>query len=114
MFEAVSTPFHLFLLQSFIIVFSLDGYPAKAIFFKHFPILKRFTYACVLHAVSHACIYVVISFGIIYLVEWFGEIGVLFILVPVCVAFGIGLNYFDKLEKEKKTDFHILASRMKS
>lgn len=114
LFEAVSTPFHLFLLQSFIIVFSLDGYPAKAIFFKHFPVLKRFTYVCVLHAVSHACIYVVISFGIIYLVEWFGQIGVLFILVPVCIAFGVGLNYFDKLEKEKKTDFHILAGRMRS
>jgi len=27
----------------------------------HFPGLKRFTYACVLHDVSHACIYVVIS-----------------------------------------------------
>ena len=95
----ISTPFHLFLLQSFIIVFALDGYPAKAIFFRHFPVLKRFTYVCVLHAVSHAFIYIIISFGIIYLVRDFGQIGVLFILVPVCIGFGIGLNYFDKLEK---------------
>lgn len=111
--EAITTPFHLFLLQSFIIVFALDGYPAKAIFYKHFPVLKRFTYACVLHAVSHACIYVVTSFGIIYLVEWFDQIGVLFILVPVCIGFGIGLSYFDKLEKENDSDFQILQNTMK-
>ena len=63
------------MLQSFIIVFALDGYPAKGIFYKHFPVLKRFIYVCVLHAVSHACIYVVTSLELFYLVEWFDQIG---------------------------------------
>jgi MFS family permease len=109
LFNSISTPFHLFLFQSFLIIFALSDYPANAIFFKHFPVLKRFTYTCVLHAISHACIYVVTSFGFIYLVEWFGQLGVLFILVPVCVAFGISLYYFDRLEKEVDADFGTLG-----
>ena len=103
-FKAISTPFHLFLFQSVLIIFALSNYPANAIFFKHFPVLKRFTYTCVIHAVSHASIYVITSFGLIYLVKWFDQIGVLFILLPVSICFGIGLHYFDKLEKEVRVD----------
>lgn len=104
LFKVISTPFHLFLFQSVFIIFAPSDYPANAIFFKHFPVLKRFTYTSVLHAVSHACIYVLTSFGFIYLVKWFGQIGVLFILIPVSICFGIGLHYFDKLEKEVRVD----------
>jgi MFS transporter, MHS family, proline/betaine transporter len=109
--NSVSTPFQLFFVQCFIISFGLDGYPAKAIFYKHFPVLKRFTYACVLHAVSHACIYVVTSFGIIYLVKSFGQLGLLIILIPVSVAFGVSLNYFDKLERKKQPDLAELNNK---
>lgn len=114
LFNAISTPFHLFLFQSFFIIFALSNYPANAIFFKHFPVLKRFTYTCVLHAISHAAIYVVTSFGFIYLVKWFDQIGVLFILLPISLSFGIGVYYFDKLEKEIDTDLHTSGNITKS
>jgi hypothetical protein len=110
LFNAIKTPFHLFLFQCCIIVFALDNYPAKSIFFKHFPVLKRFTYTCVLHAVSHACIYIIISFGLIYLVKWFGQMGVLFLLVPVCLGFGLSLRYFEKLERESENLHPVLDS----
>ncbi len=107
LFDAIKTPFHLFLFQCFIIVFGLEAYPAKSIFFKHFPVLKRFTYSCVLHAISHACTYVIISFGFIFLVKWFGQMGVLFLLAPVCLGVGLSMRYFEKLEQEYSGSCHL-------
>ena len=97
----INNPNYLFCFQAFMIVFTPDGPPAKPIFFKHFPVLKRFTYTCVLHAISHSCIYIVTAFGLVYCVKWFGQLGVLCIIVPVCCAYGISLYYFHNLEQEQ-------------
>jgi hypothetical protein len=94
----VTTPFHLLMFQAFIMTFAPTNFPAVSVFFKHFPIFKRFTYAGALHAISHAMMYVVTSFGFVYLVREFGQAGILFIVVPICIGFSFGLYYFEKLE----------------
>ena len=98
--QTIDSPFYLMLFQIFIMIFSPSPFPAVSVFFRHFPIFKRFTYASVLHAVSHALIYVVTSFGLIYLVKQFGQVGVLIIIIPIYVGFIYGLRYFERLERE--------------
>ena len=96
----ISTPKQLLLFQICLMGLAPSPYPAISIFFKHFPIFKRFTYASVLHAVSHAFIYIITSFGVIYLVKIFGQLGVLILIYPLCLGFAFALKYFEKLEKE--------------
>ncbi|KJW02082.1 putative proline/betaine transporter [Rickettsia endosymbiont of Ixodes pacificus] len=66
-----STPFQLFIIQSFVIVFGFGDTPALPIFLIHFPIFKHFTCASLVFAISHALMYVVTSFGLVYLINYF-------------------------------------------
>jgi len=103
----VTTPFELLLIQCFIMFFVLDTVPGVAIFYKHFPIFKRFTSVSLLYSLSRAFMYVITSFGFIYLNDHFGHWGLLIIMLPVIIAYIFGLYYFDGLEKENKA---LLAS----
>ena len=67
--ESTHSPIHVFVIQSFIVLFAVDTVPAVSIFFKHFPVFKRFTYSSLIYAVSRAMMYIITSFGIIYLVR---------------------------------------------
>lgn len=100
LFNNLSNPLHVFLIQAFIMLFGCYINPAFPIFYKQLPIFKRFTYSSLSFALSRAGMYVIISFGIIYILEYIGQWGLLIILVPSTIAFGFGVNYFNKLEND--------------
>ena len=96
----VRTPFDLLLIQSFIMFFVLDTVPAMPIFYKYFPVFKRFTASAFLYALSRAIMYVVTSFFCIYLTDYYGNYGLLFVVIPVIIGYVWGILHFEKLEKE--------------
>ncbi|WP_341751984.1 MFS transporter [Candidatus Tisiphia endosymbiont of Piscicola geometra] len=98
--DNITSPFVLLLIQLIPIVFGPSQTPAMAIFFKHFPVFKRFTYANVTYAIAHTSMYIVTSFGTVYLVKTFGNYGLLVIMIPLIVGYTFGLHHFEKLEKE--------------
>ncbi|WP_341751678.1 MFS transporter [Candidatus Tisiphia endosymbiont of Piscicola geometra] len=103
--DNIRTPFDLFLIQSFIVLF-VSYAPIAAITYKHFPVFKRFTSVSLIFALSRALMYVITSFGAIYLVEYFGHWGLLIILLPTTIGFIVGLYHFEKLEKEAENYPH--------
>ncbi len=99
--------FNLFyLLQILSIIFCLGTTPAIPIFFKHFPILKRFTYSSLIYSLSRAVMYVITSVGILYLIKLFGSIGILIITLPIIIGFLWGVSYFEKLEQTENYDYY--------
>ncbi|WP_341760949.1 MFS transporter [Candidatus Tisiphia endosymbiont of Thecophora atra] len=96
----LNSPSDLLILQLVTIMFSLSYSSAMPIFYKHFPVFKRFTYASFLYALSRAFIYVITSFGLVYLTNYFGNYGILIVIVPTILGFAFGLNHFGNLEKE--------------
>ena len=87
------------IIQSLILFCAIDSAPANGVFFKYFPVFKRFTYTGVIYAVSRALVYVITSIGLVYLTEYLGNWGSLIITVPTLVAFWYGLSYFIAQEK---------------
>jgi MHS family proline/betaine transporter-like MFS transporter len=96
--DHINDPYYLMLLQSSIIFFACDSSPATSIFYKYFPVFKRFTYIGFLYALSRAITYIITAFGLVYLVEYFGNYGILVIMIPICIGYFFGLRYFEKLE----------------
>lgn len=96
--DQITDPFYLLLLQSAIIFFAADAAPATSIFYKYFPVFKRFTYISFTYALSRALTYVITSFGLVYLTEKFGNWGILLVMVPVCIGYMMGLRHFEKLD----------------
>ncbi|ABE04886.1 MFS transporter [Rickettsia bellii] len=96
----VTTPIQLLLIQICIISCSFDTVPAVSIFFRHFPVFKRFTYSSMIYAISRALMYVITSFGIIYITKYFGQYGLFIVMVPLLVTCMFGLNHFQELEKK--------------
>lgn len=94
----MQSEFHVLMLQSCIIFFAADASPATSVFYKYFPVLKRFTYISFTYALSRAVVYVVTSFGLVYLIKYFGEWGSLVIAMPVFVGYMFGLRHFEKLD----------------
>jgi len=94
----VSTPLDLFFFQAIAVLFIPSGLPAGPIFYKHFPVLKRFTYTSFLFAMSRAVMAIFASFGLVYLVRYFDYWGLLILIVPVLVGYGWSVMYFEKLE----------------
>ncbi|HJD64106.1 MAG TPA: MFS transporter [Rickettsia endosymbiont of Sericostoma sp.] len=95
----ISSSFYLLLLQFFIVIFKTGTFPAVPIFYKHFPIFKRFRCISISFAVVRATMYVVTSFGLVYLIERFGNWGLLILFIPFIVLYGFGLRHFEMLEK---------------
>ena len=95
-----TTPFHLFLIQSFVISFGGVARPAMPILFKHLPVFKRFTYSSLTYALSRALMYIVTSFGLIYLTKYFGSYGLLIIMIPINIGSYLGIRHFEMLEKQ--------------
>ncbi len=97
----VNTPLQLFLIQSFYMLVVLSGNSAEPIFYKYFPIFKRFTHISFLFAFSHAFMHIVISFGAVYLTEYFGHWGiVLFIMIPIIIGSLFSIYHFENLEHQ--------------
>lgn len=97
-----SSSLDIFLIQLFIVIFSLTSIPANAIFYKSFPVFQRFRYCSFSYALSRAVMHVVTSFGMIYLTHNFGNWGILIIVVPVIVSFTWGILHFGTLEITQK------------
>jgi MFS transporter, MHS family, proline/betaine transporter len=94
----LTSPFQLFWIQAGISIFA-SGLPAFAIFFVHFPVLKRVTSVSFMYAVSGALMFISTSFGLVYLTSWFGNFGLWVIMVPVMLAFTWSIYHFEKLDK---------------
>lgn len=84
--------------QLLLTVFSLGTIPAIPIFFKYFPVQRRFTYSSFLYAISRAVIYVITSFGVVYLTNFFGSYGIWVIALPVSIGFLWAVEHFSKLD----------------
>ncbi|WP_341763564.1 MFS transporter [Candidatus Tisiphia endosymbiont of Beris chalybata] len=98
----IHSPSDLLMLQVAIIIFSLSYSSAMPIFYKHFPIFKRFTYASFTYALSRTVIYIITSFGLVYLTKYFGNAGILIIVIPIVIGFTLGVFHFEKLENKEK------------
>lgn len=88
-------------MQVLLSFFTLGTAPAIPIFFKHFPVKKRFTYSSMLYAVSRALMYISTSIGLIFLIELLGIYGMWLIVLPVCIGFLWGTKHFESLEIER-------------
>jgi MHS family proline/betaine transporter-like MFS transporter len=108
--DYVSTGSGLMIIQILLCLSLLVEFPATPIFYKSFPIFQRFTTSCFSYALSRALMYVISSFGIIYLIKYFGNLGLLFLLGPVVIGYGLGLFYFIRIEDKKETGFTNKAS----
>lgn len=98
--ESTDSPVYVFIIQSFIVLFAVDTVPAVSIFFKHFPVFKRFTYSSLIYAISRAMMYIITSFGIIYLTKYLGHYGLLVVIIPLNIGCALGINHFENLEKK--------------
>ena len=96
----ISAPWQLFLIQSFINVFMANDLPAVPIFFRHFPVFKRFSYTSFLYASAYALVYAVTAFGLTHLVAYLGYWGLWVIMLPIFMGYGYGINHFKKLDVE--------------
>lgn len=95
----ITTAWQLFAIQTFIIIFQPTDLPALPIFFKNFPVFKRFSYSSFLYALSGAFIFSVTSFGLTYLIAYLGYWGLLILMVPILMGYGYGINHFKNLEE---------------
>ncbi len=110
---AVSLPFfpyilghsnNLFLLLIFqIIAFSplFNSFTNIAVWFKYFPIAKRFTIIGTAYGVTTAAGYAITSFSVIPLQQYLSHYCLWVIYVPVLIGFYYSLKYMEKHEKER-------------
>lgn len=98
--DNVTSSYQILFIQSFIAVFGFMGSPAMPIFYKRFPVFKRFTYTTVAYALSRAFIYIITSFGLAYCSKILGNYGILVIMIPIAITFIYGINHFEIEEKE--------------
>jgi MHS family proline/betaine transporter-like MFS transporter len=97
--DHITEPAYLLILQSAVIFFAADAAPATSVFYRHFPVFKRFTYISFTYSLSRALTYMITSFGLVYLTEYFGNAGIVVVVVPICIGYMIGLRHFEKLDK---------------
>lgn len=95
-----STPFHIGIIQLLCLTFGLSPHPAFAIFFEHFPVLKRCSYVGILYAIAHSLMYIITSFGLVYLTRDIGHYGLWIITIPVSYGFYLGFTHFEKIHKK--------------
>jgi MFS family permease len=90
-----------FVFQCLASLFVFDDVPASPLFYKHFPIIKRFTYTSLLSSFAKLMTYAITSFGLVYSTKYFGYYGIFLILIPVGVVYYFAVKYFEELEKVK-------------
>lgn len=89
--------------QCLSVVLIFDHNPATPIFYKYFPVFKRFTYTSLLTAFAKLATYSIASFGLVYATDLLGYWGIFTIFVPAGIGFYVSVNYFQKLEESQKT-----------
>ncbi|WP_341750325.1 MFS transporter [Candidatus Tisiphia endosymbiont of Sialis lutaria] len=96
----LNAPYQLFLIQFFMLLLQECVGSAGPIFYKSFPVFKRFTCATMTFAISRALMFVVTSFGFVYFIDYFGNWGLWVIMIPTIIGFAYGLFHFEKLTKK--------------
>ncbi|XVN43126.1 MAG: hypothetical protein RCG15_02225 [Candidatus Rickettsia vulgarisii] len=91
----------IFTMQVLIALVAPTAVPGVPIFFKHFPVFKRFTFGSLAYAFAKMLMSVISSFSIIYLTDYFGNWGLLLIMLPICFGFYYGIMHFIRLERLK-------------
>lgn len=95
----ISSSYELLLLQIFVVTLVPTDFPGVSIFYIYFPVVKRFTYSCLMYALSRAIMSVLSSFGLVYLIYYLGNWGILPVMIPVILGYKFGLSHFENLEK---------------
>lgn len=90
----------IFIFQCIGTTFLLEQVPATPIFFKYFPVIKRFRYAGVISALAKMAAYLTTSFGLVVFTKKFGFNGIFVILLPLSMCFAASVLYFEKKEKD--------------
>ncbi len=87
-----------------IISFGTSRMIGVPIFFKHFPIFKRYISVSLIHSLSCAFVYVIAACGLIYLdiEHW----GLIIVIVLASISFALGVNHFEKLERNKSVNLN--------
>jgi MFS family permease len=102
----VDAPHHILMIQSVSCLCWLNIIPATPIFFKHFPVFKRFTCASLIYALSRGLMYVITSVGLVYLTEKFNHYGLLIIFIPLIIGFWFGFLHCEQTEKAAENYLH--------
>ncbi|HCU06913.1 MAG TPA: MFS transporter [Holosporales bacterium] len=95
---SAKSPSLIFVVQVLSLTCGLSPHPGFAVFYIHFPVLKRFTYSTFLYALTRAIMYVVTSFGLLLITESFGYYGLWFLMVPLALGFAWSVRYFERLD----------------
>ena len=101
-----SNLFSLSCLQFMTYFLILCQFGIDTVYFRYFPVDKRFTVLATVFGISAALSYTVVSFGLIPLVKYFGYYGLWGIYIPAMIGFLWGVNYIEKLEKKKGRYFN--------
>ncbi|WP_425360518.1 MFS transporter [Candidatus Tisiphia endosymbiont of Ceraclea dissimilis] len=96
----INSPYQLLLIQFVIVLLEECLGTSAPIFYKNFPVFKRFTCVGMVRAVSRALMYIIIAFGFAYITDYFGHWGLLVVMIPIIIGFAYGLFYFDRLAKK--------------
>ena len=107
----VTTPFQILMIQWFCCIFWLDDIPATPIFFKNFPIFKRFTCASFMYALSRALIFFVTSVGMVFLTEKFNYYGLWIIFIPILCGFWWGYFHYQSIEEANGSYPHMMPAK---
>ena len=102
----IDSPKTLMIIQSFVIFFALGTAPAIPIFYKHFPVFKRYTFASILYAIPRAIMPIIASLSFIFLAEIFGKYYLILVMAPVIIGYFLGVLYFEKLDFHKRKSFN--------
>ena len=97
--SSATSAFQILLIQAFFVIFGFMGSPAMPIFYKHFPVFKRFTCTTFAYALSRAFIYVITSFGYVYCSKFLGHWGIIVVILPTAICFIYAIYHFADLEK---------------
>ncbi len=96
-----------FIFQCLLTSFHLGKVPAAAIFFKHFPTVKRFRYTGTINALAKSAGYFAGPYLIAVSTDKFDCKGVWFVFIPISAIFFISLRYFEKKELQASIRAHM-------
>lgn len=99
--DNITTSYQLIIMQILFVVFAPSVAPGTPVFFKYFPVFKRFTSGSLAYAFAKMFMTIITSYGMIYLGKFFGNWGLLIIMSPACVGYYYGIVYFNSLETNK-------------
>lgn len=98
--KVTSNPSFILIFQCLAALFVFDHVPAASIFYKYFPIFRRFTYTSFISALAKVITYFITAFGLVYTTEYLGYWGIFVIFIPVGIGFFLSVSYFQRLEKK--------------